>query len=67
VGTTAMAISVGFALMIGYYLMYTARRIGTPLVCVKLFGHVQGRTERSGFGESDAPTFQSGGERGSAR
>ncbi|WP_449064500.1 cytochrome c oxidase subunit 4 [Planomonospora algeriensis] len=28
VGTTAMAISVGFALMIGYYLMYTARRIG---------------------------------------
>lgn len=28
VGTTAMAISVGFAFMIGYYLMFTARRIG---------------------------------------
>ncbi|MDF5758501.1 cytochrome c oxidase subunit 4 [Spongiactinospora sp. TRM90649] len=28
VGTTALAISVGFAIMIGYYLMFTARRIG---------------------------------------
>src|SRR5262245_17764199 len=28
VGTTAMAISVGFAFMVGYYLMFTARRIG---------------------------------------
>src|SRR5437868_6259005 len=28
VGTTAMAIAVGFAFMIGYYLMFTARRIG---------------------------------------
>ncbi|PZG54293.1 cytochrome C oxidase subunit IV [Spongiactinospora gelatinilytica] len=28
VGTTALAISVGFAFMIGYYLMFTARRIG---------------------------------------
>ncbi|MCG5212230.1 cytochrome c oxidase subunit 4 [Streptosporangium sp. KLBMP 9127] len=28
VGTTAMAISVAFAFMIGYYLMFTARRIG---------------------------------------
>ncbi|MEN3535698.1 cytochrome c oxidase subunit 4 [Microbispora sp. ZYX-F-249] len=27
-GTTAMAISVGLALMIGYYLLFTARRIG---------------------------------------
>ncbi|HEY9522862.1 MAG TPA: cytochrome c oxidase subunit 4 [Thermopolyspora sp.] len=28
VGTTAMAIAVGLALMIGYYLLFTARRIG---------------------------------------
>ncbi|MFI6477835.1 cytochrome c oxidase subunit 4 [Nonomuraea sp. NPDC050663] len=28
VGTTAMAISVAFAFMIGYYLMFTAKRIG---------------------------------------
>ncbi|SDI57035.1 Cytochrome c oxidase subunit IV [Sinosporangium album] len=28
VGTTAMAISTGFAFMVGYYLMFTARRIG---------------------------------------
>jgi len=27
-GTTAMAISVGLAFMIGYYLLFTARRIG---------------------------------------
>ncbi|GII60016.1 putative cytochrome c oxidase polypeptide 4 [Sphaerisporangium krabiense] len=27
-GTTALAISVGLALMIGYYLLFTARRIG---------------------------------------
>ncbi|MEV5409228.1 cytochrome c oxidase subunit 4 [Thermopolyspora sp. NPDC052614] len=27
-GTTALAISVGLAFMIGYYLMFTARRVG---------------------------------------
>jgi hypothetical protein len=27
-GTTALAVSVGLALMIGYYLLFTARRIG---------------------------------------